>query len=272
MQERKKSYTKLKNKSIKNFLTLYKLCNGDLDNFLPLLRKDIYPYEYIDSRKKFNENTIPPKEAFYSELNLEGISDADYEHVKKVWEAFEIKNLGEYHDLYVQFDTLLLTDGFEKFRDKCIEIYELDPAHFLSAPGLAWQAYLKKTKVELELLTNINMLLMVENGIRAGICQALHRYAKANNKYMKNYNEDAISSYLMYLDVNNLYRCAMSQKLPVNGFKWVKKIFQFNERFIRNYDENSDIGYFLKVDIHYPEKLLNLHKDLPFFPERKKSK
>ena len=134
--------------------------------FFLLLRKGIYPYEHMDSWKKFNENTMPPKEAFYSKLNLEGISDADYEHVKKVLEAFEIKNLGEYHDLYVHFDTLLLVDDFENFRDKCIEIYELDPAHFLSAPGLAWQTCLKKTKVGLELLTNIDMLLMIEKGIR----------------------------------------------------------------------------------------------------------
>ena len=190
--------------------------------------------------------------------------------LKKVWEAFKIKNLGEYHNLYVQCDTLLLADVFENFRDKCIEIYELDPAHFLSAPGLAWQACLKKTKVELELLTDIDMLLMVEKGTRGGICQAIHRYAKANNKYMKNYDKDIISSYLMYLDANNLYGWAMSQKLPVNGFKWVEKLSRFNEIFINNYNESSDIGYFLEVDIYYSEKLFNLHKDLPFLPERKK--
>ena len=197
---------------------MYKFCNGDVDKCFLLLRKSIYYYEYIDSRKKLNENTIPPKQAFYSELNLEDISDADYEHVKKVWEAFEIKNLGEYHDLFGQCYTLLLADVFKNFRDKCIEIYELDPAHFLSAPGLAWQACLKEAKAEIELLTNIDMLLMVEKGIRGGICQVIHRHAKANSKYMKNYDKDIISSYLMYLDANNLYGWAMSQKLPVNGF------------------------------------------------------
>ena len=146
-----------------------------------------------------------------------------------------------------------------------IEIYELDPA-----PGFVWQASLSKTKVELELLTNTDMLLMVEKGIRGGICQAIHRHAKANNKYMKNYNKDIISSYLMYLDANNLYGWAMSQKLPMNGFKWVKDLSQFNESFIRTYDENNDIGYFLEVDIDYPEKLFNPHEDLPFLPEGKK--
>ena len=136
-------------------------------------------------------------------------------------------------------------------------MYELDPAHFLSAPGLAWQACLKKTKVELELLTDIDMLLMIEKVTRGGICQAIHRHAKANNKHMKNYNKDVISLYLMYLDANNLYGWAMSQKLPVNGFKWVKKLSRFNEIFIKYYNENSDIGYFLEKDIDYSEKLFN---------------
>ena len=132
---------------------------------------------------------------------------------------------------------------------------------FLSAQGLAWQECLKKTKVELDLLTDIDMLLMFEKGIRDGICQAIHTYAKANNKYMKNCDKDIISSYLMYLYANNLYGWMMSQKLPVNGFKWIKNLPQFNENFIRFCDENSDIGYFLKGDIDYPEKLFNLHKD-----------
>ena len=137
--------------------------------------------------------------------------------------TFEIKNLGEYHDLYVQCDTLLLADVFENFRDKCIEIYGLDPANFLFAPGLAWQACIKNTRVKLELLTVIDMLLMVEKDIRGGMCQAINRYVKANNKYMKNYDKNTIS-YLMYLDANNLYGLAMSQKRPVNCFKWVKII------------------------------------------------
>ena len=144
----------------------------------------------------------------------------------------------------------------------------------MSAPGLAWQACLKKTGVKLELLTDIDMLLMIEKGIRGGICQSIHSYAKANNKYMKNYNKD-ISSYLLYVDANNLHGWAMSQKLSVNGFNWVKNLsecnsIQFNESFIRNCDENSDIGYFLKVDVDYLEKLFNFPKDLPFLPERKK--
>ena len=174
--------------------------------------------------------------------------------------------------MYVQSNTLLLADVFESFRNKCIEIYELDPTQFLSAPGLSWQAALKKTGVILKLLTDIDMLLMVEKGMRGGMYHAIHRYAKANNKYMKNYDKNIISSYLMYLNASNLYGWAISQKLPVNGFKWIKKLSEFNEDFIKGYDENSDKGYFLEVDVEYPKKLFNLHRDLPFLPERKKIK
>ena len=183
----------------------------------------------MDSWERFNETSLPPKESFYSELNLEDISDKDYLHAQKVWDVFEIRNLGEYHDLYVQADTLLLADVYEKFRDKYIEIYELYPSYFLSAPGLVWQACLKKANVKLELLTDIDMLLMIESGIRGGICQSIHRYAKANNRYMKNYDKNIDPSYLMYLDANNLYGWAMSKKLPANGFEWENDLLRFNE-------------------------------------------
>ena len=173
--------------------------------------------------------------------------------LKKLLEELKLKNPGDSHDLYVQSDTLLHADVFENFRNKCTEIYELDPAHFLSAPGLAWQACLKKTGIRLELLTDIDMLLMVEKGTRGGICHAIHRYAKANNKYMKNYDKNIESSYLMYLDANNLYGWAMSQKLPVDGFEWVEKLPEFDECFIKNYDENSDKGYIFEVDVEYPK-------------------
>ena len=159
----------------------------------------------MDSWERFDETSLPNKKAFYSELNLEDITDKDYEHAQKVWKVFGIKNLGEYHDLYVQSDTLLLADVFENFRNKCLEIYELDPIYFVSAPGLAWQACLKKTGVKLELITDYDMILMIEKGIRGGICQATHRYAKANNKYMKNYDKNIESSYLIYVDTNILY-------------------------------------------------------------------
>ena len=232
-----------------------------------MLRKGVYPYEYMDTCERFSEISLPSKEDFYSNLNMEDISDIDYRHANNVFKVFKLENLGDYHDLYVQSDTLLLGDVFNNFRDMCIKEYELDPAHFLTLPGLAWPTCLKKTNIELELLTDYDMLLMVEEGIRGGICHSIHRYAKANNKYMKNYNINEESSYIQYLDANNLYGWAMSKKLPVNGFKWTDNNI-INEEFIKNYNENDKKGYILEVDVKYPKKLRDLHSNLPFLPER----
>ena len=192
----KQRYKKKFNKElIKRFASTYSFCNNDLNKFILLLRKGVYPYEYMDNWERFNETSLPSKESFYSNLNMEHIDGIDYRHGNNVFNKFKLNNLGDYHDLYVQSDTLLLADVFENFRDMCLKEYELDPAHSLSLPRLAWQACLKKTKIELELLTDYNMLLMVEEGIRGGICHSIHRYAKANNKYMKNYNNEE-SSYI----------------------------------------------------------------------------
>ena len=287
----KQRYKKKFNKElIKRFASTYSFCNNDLNKFILLLRKGVYPYEYMDNWQRFNKTSLPSEESFYSNLNMEDIDDIDYKHDNNVFNKFKLNNLGDYHDLYAQSDTLLLADVFENFREMCLKEYELDPAHFLSLPGLAWQACLKKTNVELELLTDYDMLLMVEEGIRGGICQSIHQYAKANNKYMKNYNNNEESSYIQYLDVNNLYGWTMSKKLPVNGFKWTDTSetsalalndktaepsslersakHVINEEFIKNYNENNDKGYIFKVDVKYPKRLHELHSDLPFLSER----
>ena len=278
----KQRYEKKFNKElIKRFASTYEFCNNDttgsssserVNKFVLLLREGVYPYEYADTWEKFSEISLPSKEDFYSNLNMEDISDIDYRHANNVFKVFKLENLGDYHDLYVQSDTLLLADVFNNFRDMCLKEYELDPGHFLSLPGLAWQACLKKTNVELELLTDYDMLLMVEEGIRGGIYHSIRRYAKANNKYMKNYNNNEESSYIQYLDANNLYGWAMSKKLPVNGFKWIDNNETaepiINEDFIKNYDENNDKGYIFEVDVKYPKRLHELHSDLPFLSER----
>ena len=154
----------------------------------------------------------------------------------------------------------------------CLEIYKLDPALFLTVPYLVWKAALKKAKVKLYILTDVNMLLMVEKGIRGETGSSIHRFAKANNKYMKGYGRNKESSYFKYWEVNDLYGWAMSQKLLVNDIKWVKHISKFDEDFIKSYNNKSDEEYFLEVDVQYPENLYNHHSDLSFLSERMKIK
>ena len=175
---------------INRFSNTYKLSDNNIEKFKLLLRKGVYPYEYMRSWKEFEEPVPLDKKYYYSETNDANISDSDIEHIKKVCEAFNITNLGEYHDLYVSLDVALLADVFENFRDTTINIDKLDPAYYLSAPGLSWQSCLKKTGVTLELLTDENMLLLFEKGIRGGICNAVYKYVKAKNKYMKKYDRN----------------------------------------------------------------------------------
>ena len=222
----------------------------------------------MDGWNKFNEKVLPSKEFFYSSLTLENITEVDYTHANNVFKKFNINNLGKYHDLYVGSDTLLLADIFENFRQSCLENYELDPAHFVSLSGLAWQACLKKTNVELELLTDYDMLLMIEEGIRGGICHAVNKHAHANNHYMKDYDKTKESSYIQYLHANNLYGAAMSKKLPIKGFKWLNDIERIDEKFIKEYNEISHKGYLIEADVDYPQALHDLHSDMSFLPER----
>jgi hypothetical protein len=224
-----------------------------------LLRKGVYPYEYMDSLTKLDETQLPPKEAFYSRLSGEGISEEDYEHALKVWKEFGMKTFRDYHDLYNQSDVLLLADVFEKVRDMCIKNYDLDPAWYFTAPGLSWDALLKISRVKLDLLSDVNMLNMIEKGIRGGVSMISNRYGKANNPYMGNKHEkDKATKYITYLDANNLYGWAMSKALPTHGFEWM------TESELSSWKTTSCI---LEVDIEYPEELHDLHNDYPLAPE-----
>lgn len=224
-----------------------------------LLRKGVFPYDYVDSLRKLEEPCLPPREVFHSILNDADIEEEDYEHAQKVWNTFEIQTLRGYHDLYLESDVILLADVFENFRDICLENYDLDPAWYYTTPGLAWDAMLKKTGVELELLSDIDMFLMVERGIRGGVSMITKRYARANNKYMKDYDEDQDSIFIKYLDANNLYGWAMSRNLPTRRLKWM------SERMLGNWKECPCI---LEVDLEYPVSLHDGHREYPLAPQR----
>ena len=225
-----------------------------------LMRKGVYPYEYASSCERFNDEQLPPKEAFYSKLSGEGISDDDYKHAHAVWDEFDMKTFKDYHDLYNVSDVLLLADVFENFRDVCMKNYQLDPAWYYTAPGLAWDAALKKTGVELELLSDPDMLLMFEKGIRGGISMISNRHGKANNSYMGDeYDDKRATKYITYLDANNLYGWAMCKPLATHGFKWM------DDDELTSWKKHACI---LEVDLEYPKQLHDLHNDYPLAPER----
>lgn len=235
---------------------------------LPLVRrKSDYPYEYFDSMEKFDETTLPPRENFYNSLIEEHISESDYHHACILFKSFNMRNLKDYHNLYVKTDTLLLADVFEKFRRLCLSNYKIDPCHVYTAPGLAWQACLKMTKVELELLTDPTMHLFIEKGIRGGVSMISNRYAKANNKLAGDYNPDIPTSYIIYLDMNNLYGLAMMSYLPVKNFHWSSNL-ELSEKDIQSLPDEGEDGMIFEVDLEYPSEIHDLHNDLPVAPEQ----
>ena len=249
--------------------------NAFKNNTLLLTRKGVFPYDYVSSVDKLSEKQLPPKQGFYSKLYDEDISDEDYQHAIKVWNTFGCKTIRDYHDLYLKSDVLLLADVFEKFRKTCLHHYKLDPAHYYTSPGLAWDACLKTTSQRLELLSDYDMLMMIERGIRGGITHISKRYAEANNKYMKNYNPEKKSSFIQYLDANNLYGWAMSQNLPTHGFKQitnitVEKVMEILEKTNNSMANTGKKGYIFEVDLEYPPKLWDLHNDYPLAPETMK--
>ena len=232
-------------------------------------QKGVYSYDFMDSFEKFNQRELPNKDQFYSILDDQHITDDEYDHANKVWNTFMIKTMGEYHDLYLVSDVLLLTDVFENFRKTCMQYYKLDPCHYFTSPDLSWDAMLKMTNIKLELMTDIDMFQFIEKGMRGGVSYIANRYGNANNKYMKEYNEKAPSKYIMYLDANNLYGWAMSQYLPTGNFKWMtdKEISKID---LGKYKADGKKGLIVEVDLEYPEELHDIHNDYPVAPEKVK--
>ena len=240
---------------------------------ISLIRKGVYPYEYMDSWDVFDEIVLPPKDSFYSSLSKTHITDADYEHALKVWDATDCKTLGDYHDIYLKADVCLLADVFEKYRETSLNVYFLDPSHYISSPAMSWDAFLKMSDVKLDLISDPAMMTMIEGGIRGGISVASHNYCRANNKYLQTYDPDLKSNYIMYFDANNLYGWAMSEPLPVADFEmWVnaRPLDLTNLTTILNHPKDNSKGYIVEVDLEYGHHLHDLHNDYPLAPERMK--
>ena len=239
---------------LKEFRYINYLNTSDL-----LKQKGIFPYEYITDHSAFNETELPPKEAFASSLDgYKGISESDYQHAQNVWKTFNIQNLGQYNDLYLATDVLLLADVFETFRDLGMRTYRLDPANYITTPSFAWDALLLKTGIELDNITDVNMYQFVESGIRGGISTVGSlRMFQANNKYMGDeYDVTKPSIYVIYEDMNNLYGWAMSQPMPTGGFRWIDSIDELK----------STEGYIAEVDLEYPKHLHDSHNCYPLAP------
>ncbi|KYN02533.1 hypothetical protein ALC62_06651 [Cyphomyrmex costatus] len=214
------------------------------EDFNLLTRKGVFPYEYVDCVEKLNDTRLPPRESFHSSLTGDTVSESDYAHAANVWKRFSVRTLGEYSDLYLKTDVLLLTDVFENFRESCVASYGLDPAHYYTLPGFTWDAMLKHTRVKFELLTDIDMVMFIERGIRGGLSQCSGRYAKANNNGW-----------------------AMCQPLPYADFRWAEDAANFDANAIA---PDSPTEYILEVDLECPQHLHDVHADLPFCPMRDK--
>lgn len=237
------------------------------DEFNLLTRKGVYPYDYMTSWQSYSENKLPSKTKFYNTLTNENISDDDYKHAKLVWSQFNIKDMGEYTDLYLKTDVLLLTDIFQNFRKTCKRYYDLDPAYYLTAPSLSFDAMLLKTGVQLELLNDLSIIRMIQRGIRGGLCACSHRFVKANHKYMINHDPSEESVFVQYFDSNNLYGFSMCQSLPYSKFRYLdeQEIEQLN---VSHVPDDAENGYILEVDLLYPKHLHREHNDFPFCPEK----
>ena len=230
-------------------------------------RKGVFPYEFFSGDEKMTTTCLPPIEQFFSSLTEEGISDSDYRHAQDVWNFFNMKTFKEYHDLYLLTDVLLLADAFESFRKICLDSYKLDTLHFWTLPGYSWTAMLKYTNVTLQLMTDPDESLFIEKAIRGGVSMISNRHARANNPLVEGYDSDDPTTYLMYLDCNNLYGHSMSQPLPTGNFKFLseREIETFN---VERPKLGDPTGYILEVDLDYPREKHTLHNDYPLAPEK----
>ena len=249
-----------------NFLLLKNEFAGN-DNVDLLLRKGIYPYDYMDTFDRFEERELPPIENFYNALTDENLSDADYARAKNVWQKFNCVNMGDYHDLYLKTDVLQLADVWECFTNTCFTNYMLDPAHYVSAPHLTWDAMLKFSKVNIGLLSDPEMFRIYNNNIRGGICYISNRHARANHPVLPGYDPNLPIKRIVDIDENNLYAAAMLFSMPIGEYQWLT-----TEEFAQidwcAQSDDQEYGYSVECDLDYPPELHDAHNDYPLAPER----
>ena len=233
-------------------------------DFHLLTKKGLYMYDWVDSVEKYEYKELPPKEAFYSRLNESSISDENYAHCQKVWSHFRVKNIAEYTDLYMKCDILLLADVFIAFRNACIYYFKCDPCHYVSLPSYSFDAFLYYLKVNLKLIHVAEIYAFLQRSIRGGLTHVFKRYHESNNKYMgEKYDPSKPESYILYLDVNNMYGGALSEALPYDEFEFVNTL----PCNIHEIAADSDQGYIFEVDLHYPESVHDFQRELPLCPE-----
>nr|CAI5852894.1 unnamed protein product [Callosobruchus analis] len=254
---------------LSSYLTEYPILKSELLQYTEehtklLTKKGVYPYDFTDSFDKFSYPHLPSQGEFFYRLEAKNISNEQYQYAQYVWDSFDIKNLGEYSDLYPKTDVMLLAEVFEQFRSSCPRTYKLDHAHYYTLPGYTWDCMLYMTHQELELLTDYDMILFIQKGIRGGLSQVCgKRRAQSNNKYIPNYDSSKTDTYeyLMYFDINNQYGKSMIEFLPHGGFEWVDDIKNFD---VTTIPDDAEEGYILEVDLDYPKHLHDIHKDIPF--------
>lgn len=261
----------LKKSGINSFGYTSKFFNGQKLDLIT--QKGVYPYDMVKNSEIFGRTDLFTKEEFFNKLNNCGISDKDYNRYLTVYEKFGCKNFGDYHDLYLKSDVLLLADVFIKYMNVIYDNYVLDPAHYITMASLAWDCMLKHTKCDVELITDIDLYLFFEQNIRGGMCFTPNRYAKANNKYLSDFDDTIASSFITYLDANALYAHCMTEYLPLRNIKWDHDIPKMTKEelkpFIMNYHNNHPLtdGLVLEVKLTYPSDLHDLHNDLPLAVE-----
>ena len=257
----------LMDKGSDHFVYVNKFIKDDEQREL-LKQKGIFPYNYMKDVHVLRKKHLPKKEEFFNDLTCQHITKDEYDFAQKVWDRFSCKTFQDYMEIYLLADCLLLCDVFENFRSNCLQQYNIDPCYYFSAPHFTFDAFLRHSSLTLELLSDINQYLFIIKGIRGGMSMVSKRHAVTNNKYVEGYNSLKSSSFILYLDANNLYGRAMQEYLPWKNFEWMSP-HQLNYDFIKWLEPEGEVGCIIQCSLEYPVALHDYHSDYPLAPLKK---